>query len=259
MRRSHRLAILTVLALSLAGPLSAAYFVILKDGSTVTAREKYKLDKGRAIITLPNGTQTFVKESEIDVARTEAYNKQYGGSLVIPGQPQQVGPEVAAPKEKTLSDLITSRGAAPRDLPATRRDSAATPGRLSKTKAGFDDLTTLPRKAYGHTEVSAELQQFFRSQGIEGVEIYEGTRADRPLVEITTPSEGSVFKALSIASNALLQMRDRYPQRVAAFEILMATPERERAGQFVLTPQAATDLISKKIDANVFFISNVQF
>lgn len=254
------LAIVTVLALLAAGPVFAAYVIYLKDGSHVIAREKYTLEGPRAIITLENGTQTFIQASDIDVRRTEQYNKQYGGAVVIPGQPQKVGPETGAPRGRTLADLIKSREAAPRDLPANRRDKdEATPGRLVKTKAGFDDLTTLPRKSYGRLEVSTELQQFFRGQGFESVEISEGTRPDRPLIELTTPSEGSVLKALATAANALLHIRDRHPQRIAAFEILLTTPERERAGQFLLTPEAATDLVAKKVDATAFFVQNVQF
>src|SRR4030095_5750086 len=121
------------------------------------------------------------------------------------------------------------------------------------------DLGTLGRKPYSHADVTAELQQFFHSQGAEELEIYEGTRADHLMLEITTNSEGSVFKALTTAANALLHIRDLFPNRVAAFELLLTTPERERAGQFVLTPEMATDLVSKKVDVTSFFVKNVQF
>jgi hypothetical protein len=260
--RFRRLAILAFLALLIMVPMMAAgYVVYLKDGSSVTAKGKYKIENGRAIITLLNGTQSFIPASKIDVKRTEEANRDgYASAVILPGSPQDIDtPALAPPKDKTLADLISSKTAAPRDLPVSRREKNEPGGRLLKTRAGFYDLATLTRKPYPHAEISAELQQFFRGQGIEEVEIYTGTQADRPMIEITTNSEGSVFKALTTASNALLHVRDLYPDRVAAFELLFTTPARERAGQFLLTPDQAMDLVSKKIDVTYFFVKNVQF
>lgn len=253
---------LAILLLLVTAPLFAAgYAIYLKDGSRIVAKQKYTVDKGRAIIILLNGTQTFVPLSQLDVKRTEDANKEgHGGALVLPGTPQDVGPNTAQPpKEKTLSDLVASREAAPRALPESRRERTETPGGIARTKAGFVDFATVARKPYPNAEVTAELQQFFHGQGTEEVEIYQGTRADQPRLEITTNSEGSVFKALSTAANALLHVRDAFPNRVAGFELLLTTPERERAGQFVLTPEMATDLVAKKVDVTTFFVKHVQF
>jgi hypothetical protein len=261
--RFPRLASFALLALLAAAPLLAAgYTIILKDGSRIVARQKYTVQNDRAVMTLLNGTQTFVPLAQIDVKRTEEVNKDgYGGAMVLPGTPQDVGgPAPEARKDKTLADLIADRTAAPRELPASRRERAEpASGTIGKTKAGFLDIATLARRPFPHADVVAELQQFFRSQGTESVEIYHGTRADLVLIETTTNSEGSVFKTLTTAANALLHIRDAFPGRVAAFELLMTTPERERAGQFVLTPEMSTDLVSKKMDVTSFFVRNVQF
>lgn len=262
--RCFPLAVLALAFALLAGPLAASYVIYLKDGSTIVAREKYTVKDGRAIIVLPNGTQTFVKASEIDVPRTDKVNSDgsIGSTVLLPGDPRPVSPPVdPSKKEKTLKDLIANREAAPRDLPANRRtkDEVVTPGRIGKTRAGFTDFSTLARNPYPHLEVASALQQFFHEQGIDEVEIHEGTQGDRPLLELSTNSEASVFKALATAANALIHIRDLYPQRVAAFEILMATPARERAGQFVLTPQMAEDLVAKRVEVSSFFLQNVQF
>lgn len=261
--RHPRLAVLAFLALLTLAPMTVlGYVVYLKDGSTITAKGKYRIEKGRAIITLPNGTQTFVPASQIDVKRTEEANRDgYEGAVVLPDTTRDLGTTGTPPvKDKTLADLITRKEAAPRELPVSRRETnTSSAGRLVKTRAGYYDLTTLARKPYSHAEVTAEIQRFFRGQGIEGVEIYEGTQADRPLLEITTNSEGSVFKALNTTSTALLHLRDRFPAQVAVIELLLTTPSRERAGQFVLTPEMATELVSKKVDVTYFFVKNVQF
>jgi len=250
------------LSLLLASPL-AAYTIYLKNGKTIQSKGKYVVREGKAYIVLPSGTQSFINASEIDVARTDAANKSdYGGNAVILDSAPPSETPAASNPQKRLSDMIASRQAA-RDLPGPGREKAAKPEAArtaGKTKAGYPDLTTIGRHPFTQGDVLAELQQFFHGQGIDGVEIYAGTRPDRPLVEVTTPSEGSVFRTLTIASNALLHIRDRFPGgKVGAFELLMTTPQRERAGQFVLTPEMAADLVAKKIEVMAFFVQNVQF
>jgi hypothetical protein len=256
------LRILALLGLLAAAAFAASgYLVYLKDGHTIAAKEKYKVDKGKAIITLLNGTQSFIPLDQVDVARSDEANREgYGSAVVLPGSARDVVPAGRSPKDRTLGDLIKSREAAPRELPTTRRDrNAPLPGRMAKTKAGFNDLSTLTQKPYPNAEVATELQQSFHSQGLEDVEIFEGTQGDRPLLAITTNSEGSVFKALSAAANALLRVRDKFPAKVGALELLMTMPSRERAGQFVLTPEQAAELAAKKTDLSAFFVRNVQF
>jgi hypothetical protein len=249
------------LALLLASPL-AAYTIYLKNGQTIQAKGKYRIQNGKALIVLSNGTQSSINASEIDVARTDAENKSdYGGNAVIldqgtPGKDQAATP----PPQKKLSDLIASRQAA-RELPGARRDMPVkeAPKGPSKTKAGYNDLSVAAHRPYGQADVLAELQQFFHGQGIDDVEIYAGTQGEHPLIEVTTASEGSVFRALSIAANALLHVRDRFPNKVAAFELVMMTPTRERAGQFLLLPDMASDLVAKKVEPTAFYVQNVQF
>lgn len=260
LRTSSILALLGLLAV--AAFAATGYLVYLKDGHTVAAKEKYKVENGKAIILLLNGTQSFIPLDQVDVPRTDEANRDgYGKAVVLPGSPKDVSPTgVKTQKDRTLGDLIKSREAVPRDLPTTRRDkNAGVPGHLAKTRAGFNDLSTLPQKPYGNAEVAAELQQSFHGQGFDDVEIFEGTQGDRPLLAITANSEGSVFKALSASANALLRVRDRFAGKVGALELLMSMPSRERAGQFVLTPDQASELASKKTDLAVFFVRNVQF
>ncbi|MFL6263174.1 MAG: hypothetical protein ACJ76Y_26050 [Thermoanaerobaculia bacterium] len=260
--RPAMLALLVLLAGASLLLAKAAYTIVLKDGSTLVAKEKYTVQNGRAIITLLNGTQTFVAADQIDVKRTEQMNRLgVGNGVVIPGSPQDVGTVPAQPrKDETLADLIHKRGAGTREVPGNKRqkDEPAA-GKLLKTKAGYNDLSTLPRKPYAHADVTAELQQFFHAQGFDAVEIYEGTQADRPLIEISTNSEGSVFKALNTAATGLLKVRDTFPNRLSAFEVLLTTPANERAGQFTLTPEMAAELVAKKVDVAFFYVRNVQF
>ena len=255
------------LAFLLASPL-AAYTVYLKNGQTIQAKGKYRIDKGKAYITLSNGQQTFINANEIDVAKTDAENKSdYGGNAVILDQGTPGKNQVAPPPspKKNLSDMIAGREAA-RELPG-RRDKPGSPASTSsdtakpatKTRAGFSDLTTLGRRPFAQADVLAELQQFFHGQGVDDVEIFAGTQGDRPLIEVTTSSEQGVFRGLAIGANALLHIRDRFPNKIGALELLLVTPTKERAGQFVLTPDLASDLVAKKVEPKDFFVEHVQF
>jgi len=265
--RHLRRSLLTVLALLSVSPLFA-YTIFLKDGSSIQSKEKYTISGDRAVIILPNGTETFVPAKKIDVARTDQANvNDYGSAVVIDDThqaPQQQAQPAPAPR-KTLADLIQNKTAVPRPLPQARREThggtsgaSAVPGVLSKTKAGFLDLSTVTRKPFAQADVTAELQQFFHSQGVEEVEIYQGTVGDRPLIEVTTNSEGAVFRSLAVGATALLRIRDKHPA-ITSCELLLMTPGKERAGQFVLTPQLAADIVSKNVEVSAFYLDHVQF
>jgi hypothetical protein len=255
-------AILAVLALLLAAPL-AAYTIYFKDGRTLQTKGKYRIVNGRALVTLLNGTEASFKPQDIDVQRTDQMNqKDLGAAEIIDSGPASRQPEAAQAQPQTrLSDLIASRGVGPRDAPVTRRETASSTsgGRGGKTRAGFPDLMAAPRNPYGDAAVAAELRQFFLGQKAEAVEIYQGSQAGRPLAAVTASSEGSVFRALAVGANALLHVRDRFPGKVEGLELLMVTSARERAGQFVLTPEMAENLVSKRVSLVAFFLDNVQF
>ncbi len=251
------------LVLLLAALPAAAYIIVLKDGSKIVADHEYRVENGKAIITLPNGTETFLDASEIDRKATEEANTQgYGSALVIKDATAKELPAAKkseAPREKTLAELAAERtGRGPR-LEPRRREETTDVAEPSKTLAGYVDLGTLTRRAYPDMELAAEMQRFFRGQGIDNVELYQGTQADRPFAEITTNSEASVFRTLEVAAEALLAVRESHPDQVAALEVLLATPDRLRAGQFVLTPQLAQELVGDDVEVSKFFVDNVQF
>lgn len=254
-----RLAVMAIALALGAGPL-AAYTIWLKDGSSISSRGPYEVKKGKAIITLANGEQSFIDVVQIDAARTAAANqgKDYnatdmGTTRVVPGQ------EVPPAPDKSLTDLIATHRPSARQLPNAKRASEAQRGQPVRSKAGYLDLASLPHVPDTRTEVTGDLQLFLHSQGIEEVEIWKGSQPDRLLIELTTGSEAAVFQGLNAGANALLRLRERFPQAVAALEVMMKTPARDKAGQFLLTPEAATALVAKKIDASAFFVANVQF
>lgn len=264
MKKSLTLAVALLTALSVAAP-AAAFIVVMKDGSHIEAREEYTIEDGKAIITLPNGTVTFVDADEIDVEATREANKAgYGRALVIDkGKVRERTEEDSRTEEqrrRTLADLVANREDKELRLQPHRREEPEQEAvTLVKTDAGFVDLRSVPRRPFRDVELASELQRFFRGQGIDNVELYQGTQSSRPFAEITTNSEASVFRALGIAAEALLAVQDDWADRVTGLELLLATPDRDRAGQFVLTPELAQQLVGEEVEVARFFVENVQF
>lgn len=227
----------------------AAYTVYLKDGSSIQAKEKYKISGDRALITLTNGQHTFVPASQVDVARTEKANKLDYGSAVVLQEAAPTAVPPPAPRSKSLSDLIQRGSAGPQAAPEARRPAAAPVRR--------GDSGSLARKPFAQLDAAAELQAFFRSQGIEEAEIYQGSQG-RPLIEVTTNSEAAVFRALAVSAGALAQVRTSRPA-IGGLELSLLTPSKERAGEFAMTPQMADDLLGKKVEVSAFFLDHVKF
>lgn len=274
MQRPHspflRTALILVLAFAVASP-ALAYTIYLKDGTHQVAREKYRVEGDRAYFTLQNGTLTFLPLSEIDVERTEAANQRDVGTARIleGGEVKEVPIEDVQRRHRrerpTLRDLITSGAAGPSRPPEPEptEDAARRRGTeendLPRTPAGYVDLGALDKEAYPDSEITSQLRDLFARRELDDVEVFQGTSARRPLVEAITGSEAGVFRAIVVASSALLQLRDQDPRRIEAVELLLTTPSGARAGQFVLTPESARELLSREIDVTSFFLEHVQF
>ena len=250
LRRTLSVALIALLA---AAPI-AAYTIYLKDGSRLIAKEKYTLDGERALILLQNGTQTFLAASEIDVPRTEAANRNnYGTAMVLEdGKFIEAAPTTEAQRQESLTDLAGRTQTQPREQ--ARRSVPTRP-----TSGDYLDLLSSQRQPFRNLDLSAEIQEVFLAQGVAAVQLSQGTAADRVLLEVTTDSEASVFRALEVAADALLHVRTRTSAPVAAFEIVLVTSSGARGGQFLLTPGMASELADGEIELPAFYVQNVQY
>lgn len=252
-RRPALLAAALLAAVLFAGQ-AAAYVIYLKDGSKILAQEKYEVRGGQAHIVLQNGTRTVLAAAEIDVARTEEANRSNLGSAVILEGGEAVEARPAPPAAKpTLRDLVR-REPAPPPRSAARGAAASAP----RTASGHLDLAALPRRPLAKPALAAELAALFAEHGIEPVQVNRGSGEDRALIEATTSSEAAVFRSLAVAASALARLRQQGAE-VSAVELLMTTPSGERAGQFVLTPELADDLLEGRVNVATFFLAHVQF
>ena len=260
--RTVRFLSLAVLALALLAVPARAYVVILKDGTQIITRDQFRVEAGKARFTLQNGTESFLDMSEIDVVKTVEANKvNYGSAVVLDGgKAEQLKQATPTPRPPELADLIAARGdGGLRTLPTSRRAEDQREVRTQQTSAGYQDLMRFPRTPMRDTDVAATLLAFYKAQNVEGAVVYQGTRPKSPLIEIAAGSEASVFRGLLVSANALLVARDKHRDAIESLQVVMATPQGGRAGQFDLTPDDAAALASRRIELTRFYVERVQF
>jgi hypothetical protein len=258
------LLILIMVAFFLASP-AAGYIVVLKDGSRISTRKAPDVQGERVILILPSGTQAFYQTAEIDFPATKLLNKtDYGTAKLIGdgGEITQVGKKESLDDDKrTLGELFGQRGLALPE-PKRRRSTGQSGGGeeiIPTTAAGYVDLQKLPREPLANEEIGRELRRYLQGQGIEDVRVYKGSESAHALVEIIAASEASVFKAMKDASNGLVQITERFPGQISAFELLLVTSDQIRAGQFLLTAELANLLVTGALDSPSFFLRYVEF
>lgn len=259
--RHTRILVSAALICLVSGPL-LAYTVYLKDGSTLLARTKYEIRGSKAIITLQNGTQTFIEASELDIPRCERLNQvDYGAALILEdGRFQHRKVTKNPPRQETLVDLARRTRATASHAPTNQSQNSNSGSKdPSKTIAGYDNLYSLSRTPYRNLNVADEIRNIFMEQNLEGISLSQGTSADRPLLAVTANSEGSVFHSLRTAAAALLQTSRNYPNDIRALELILSTNSQQKSGQFVLTPELASELLAKDTDISTFFVEHVQF
>lgn len=256
------LPLLILSALFLASP-ALAYTVYLKDGTEIKTREAPVVQGERVLLVLLSGTQTSYKTAEIDFPKTKELNKvDYGSAKLIDdgGRTSRINLDEGLDEDKpTLGEVFGRRGLA---LPEPKRRRPTAQGQEEKipmTLAGYVDLRKLPREPLANEEIGRELRRYLVGQGIEDVRVYRGSQSDHALVEIIAASEASVFKAMKDASNGLVQITERFPGQISAFELLLITDNQIRAGQFLLTPELANLLVTGALDSPSFFLRYVEF
>ena len=253
MRITLRIIALTALVSALSAPL-VAYTVVLKDGTKLIAQEAPEIDGAQAIIVLQSGTRTSIAAGEIDFERTrEANRHELGSAMVLEGGELKAQPIEAEPaQEERLSDLINRRrqsGTANR-APVTRESG-------SRVRSESDPGTE--RTPYRNLPVLEAIQGAFRSQGVDRAKVYQGSSESRLLIEVETNSEAAVFRSIKVAAGALSHVRANISAEIEAFELVLKTSNRARAGDFLMTTEQAAALVSGEIEISNYFVREVRF
>lgn len=251
---TNKTVVILLLAFALALP-AAAYTIYLKDGSRIIARHKYVVEGERAIITLENGTQTFLAAAEIDVKRSDGANASNLGSALIfeDGEfKERTGDEAPTPKRETVTDLIARGDATVQSGARTSADSSAA------TAPTTTNMESIKREPMRDIDLATAVKLAFSDRGLEDAAVYQGTEQDRPLIELVAESEASVFHGLELAAEALLVVREGHPG-CEVLELLITTSNHERAGEFALTAEMAEQIKGKEVELAAFFVEHVRF
>lgn len=259
-KRTHRTILIICIALAIlaAAPLSA-YTVVFRDGSSIVAMEPMTIHDDLVIVTLPSGTQTTYPLSEIDLDRTDELNRLGVRSGIVLNRPdiKVLTPVETDPEKPKSADAFKDfvRQNPGMDLMADR-DSRGE--ERVRTAAGNLDLFRMERQVMGDLELRDFITQSLRRRDQRLFRLYAGTQPDSVLIDFTAGTEAEVFGALKASAETLLEaLRERgAPQH---FEIVMASSNRSRAGQFLLTASSARALLEDTSKTAAFFLKYVQF
>lgn len=236
---------LSVFLLLAAAPSFAVYVVVLRDGTRYTAKAKWTVTNGKALILLENGQSLQLDPALIDVARSEQATKMgLTNASVIDLDVKTSTAQRAAPKDTSLGSTIKLRqkGAPrPEDSP-----SAATPS-----------ATPVPL-ASGN--LSAEVIDKF-DRAFENVGIFEkkltatGGRSLR--AELSVDTEERVFNAISAASFLMVRNAGVSGAQIELVELYMKTTSGGAAGRFQMTRADAEAIDKRTISQHEYFVRKV--
>jgi hypothetical protein len=215
-------------------PVFAQYTVVLRDGTTYKAKEKWQVVNGQALISLESGTQISLDPRMIDIERTEQANRLGLGDAKLikveertPEAPRQQQPlgSVTTLRRDTASASSTS---SPRQQPTT-----------SETLVGRDTLS--------------KFQRAYDNVGLFGATVTPSATATLT-VTVTANTEDEVFKAISATAFLMSRLDD-----VETVHLLMATLTGGAAGKFEMTRGDAKAISDKHLSWQSYYVQKVIF
>jgi hypothetical protein len=238
--------ILTLIVLGLSTVL-LPYVIYLKDGSTYQAKEKYRVDKGMAIITLTNGVVLSVDLNLIDTAKTEQANKSGMDADMILDSGGAATP-VQSAKPTSLGQIAKGAGALSSPTTLGSNPSKAA-GAGTKTKdAEFSDESV--RRAFA---------KIFENVNLFEYKIIQGSTPSTVRINMTTDNEKDVFNALTASARVMNELKALGKTSVSALELYLSTTSGAAAGRFTFGLDAARSLAEGEVPVEQFFIDQVLF
>jgi hypothetical protein len=239
--------ILTLIVLGLSAVL-LPYVIYLKDGSTYQAKEKYRVDKGMAIITLTNGTVISVDLRLIDAARTEQANKSGMDADMILDTGGATAAPVQSAKPTSLGQIAKGAGALSSPTALGSNPSKAAGAGTKSKDADFSDESV--RRAFA---------KIFENVNLFEYKIIQGSTPSTVRINMTTDNEKDVFNALTASARVMNELKDLGKTSVTAIEIYLSTTSGAAAGRFTFGLDAARILADGQVPVEQFFIDQVLF
>ena len=237
--------LLTILAaLFVSTQAFATYYIVLKDGTQIRARQKWTVSGGKAIVQLEGGGTMTLDPTAIDVAKSEETTKMGGGSVFsTAGQTTATAPQPQA--QPGLGGAYKLRKL-PTD--ASQNTSPAT--------------NTAPVPTPSGPQLSSEVLNNFE-RAYENVGIFEhkivSTGAHSLRAELTADNEEKVFNAISATSFLIMRNAGVSGAQVDEVELFMKTTTGGSSGRFQMTRSDAAALDGKTLTREEYFIRKVLY
>jgi hypothetical protein len=238
---------LTLLAFTVlvAVPSYARYIVVLKDGTRYTAKAKWTVKDGKALVLLENGQSLQLDPSLIDVQRSEQLTKVgiTGANIIdlntttAPVQTQKAQPSLGD-QIKLRRQTPAARPAAPEPAaPATTLAPVSRPGELS-------------------SEVLEKFDRAFDNLGIFEKKIVS-TGGSSLRAELTVDTEERVFNAISATSYLMVKNAGVPGVTIEMVELFMRTTTGGAAGRFQMNRADAEAIDKRTLSQQEYFVRKV--
>lgn len=237
------LAVLALAAL-VATPAFARYIVVLKNGTRYTAKAKWTVVKGKAIVSLENGQSLQLDPALIDVAKSEELTKIGTAAADIIDLNPAATRSAQQPQQPSLGSQIRLRTREQQE--AAKNPPAAKPA-------------VAPIAGVAGTMPDQVLEKFDRAY--ENVGIYEktvkSTGARSVRAELTVDTEERVFNALSATSFLIVRNAGVAGTQIDMVELFMKTTNGGAAGRFQMSRADAEALDKRTMSQQDYFIRKV--
>lgn len=234
---------LSVLTLLVASHLSAAYIVVLKDGTQYKAKKRWTVTAGKALLELESGSVLQLDPNMIDVAKTNEVNKLGLGDVKVLGQ------ESRSPGS---SQTDTSLGATLKLRKPGTTPGAASPAQSTSTPA------PVTRGAGLGFEVISKFEAAYENVGIFEHRVV----SDAPgklRADLIADNEDRVFGAITATAFFMIGVPRSSGTTIETVELYMRTTTGMPAGRFQMTRADAEAINDRKLTPAAYFVQKVLY
>ncbi len=249
-RSSLRAALVLGACLLVPAVSMAAYAVILKDGTRIVAKERFKVQGDLAIITLENGTVTQIQLSKVDVGASDRQSAQgVGGAVPLDsGTPTSTKPANGGRDGSSPSLLEVAKRAKLRDEQRKKAEASM--------KTGSKGVSTalIP---YPERDVANAFFADLEKAGLANITTWAGSEKGALRIDLTADSETQVFAALQAIGKKYQDMKGSTSLAPDRIELNMKTTTGEDAGSFSFDIGQIAPLLRGELSPPEFYVRNV--
>ncbi len=232
---------LSLLPLLVASQLSAAYIVVLKDGTQYKAKQRWTVSDGKALIQLETGSVLQLDPNMIDVEKTNEVNKLGLGDVKVLGR--ETRSTGGNQQDSSLGSSLKLR-----KPPAT---AGSVPSSTPPANAA-------PRGQGLGFEVTSKFEAAYENVGIFEHRVVSDAPA-KLRVELITDNEERVFGAITATAFFMVGVPRSTGTPIDSVELFMRTTTGQPAGRFQMTLADAQAINEKKLTPQGYFVQKVLY